>query len=175
MAQVASALREAGYADQRWFPIGVRYEHGFAVTTRLEQTDAGGTPRSSLDRWPVGYADAVNLRWLAGCENPYLPRQGRYRALLVAFTDLHVRVPGRPQRLDESTAMDGPGLPASAIPGRRRVPAGYRVGVYIYEYEAESAGDYGKFLSREPDVAPANLVERAGLSALARRRPAVER
>jgi hypothetical protein len=163
--QVAGALRHAGYVDQHWFPIGVRYEHGFAVTTRLEQTDDGGTPALSVDRWPVGYADAVNLRWLTRCESPYLPRQGRYRALLVAFTDLHVRVPGRPLRFDETTAMDGPGLP-TAIPSGRRVPAGYRVGVYIYEYEAESARDNGTFLSRDANVAPAEHIHRASLSAL---------
>jgi hypothetical protein len=165
-ARVASALRNAGYIDQHWFPIGVRYEHGFAVTTRLEQTDDGGTPTLPVDRWPAEYADAVNLLWITRCQSPYLHRRGRYRALLVAFTDLHVRIPGRPLRFDETTAMDGPGLPANAIPSRRRVPAGYRVGVYIYEYEAESARDNGTFLWQDASVSPAEIIERAGLSAL---------
>jgi hypothetical protein len=166
-AKVASALRDAGYVDQHWFPIGTQYQHGFAVTTRLEQTDERGMARPSGDRWPVGYPDAVNLRWLTSSTSPFLPRQGRYRALLVAFTDLHGHVRGRPPRFDETTAMDGPGGPAPAVHIRRPVPAGYRIGVYIYEYEAEDDGEVGTFVTRDPDVSPAEHIERSGLSTLA--------
>jgi hypothetical protein len=167
MASVARNLRQAGYADLRWFPIGANYEHGFAVTTRLEQTDQDGAAKPFADRWPAEYAEAANLQWLTDCRTPYLARPGRYRVFLVAFTDLHVPVPGRPVRVDTSTAMDGPDFPVTAIPTRRRVTAAYRVGVYIYEYESGAPGEGGTFVSRDEKVGPADQIKRSGLSVLA--------
>jgi hypothetical protein len=32
-----STLRQAGYTQLRWYPIGLGHAHGFAVTTRLER------------------------------------------------------------------------------------------------------------------------------------------
>jgi hypothetical protein len=46
---IAGTLREAGYADQRWLPVGAHYEHGFAVSTRLEKIAEGGTPKSAVE------------------------------------------------------------------------------------------------------------------------------
>src|SRR6478752_3556609 len=37
--RLEAELQTAGYAEQRWYPIGTSYEHGFAVTTRLEQLE----------------------------------------------------------------------------------------------------------------------------------------
>jgi hypothetical protein len=165
---VEGALRRAGYADQRWFPIGGQYEHGFAVTTRLERIDKYGTPKPTGERWLPQYPDAASLLWLGGSTEPYLPTSGRYRVLLIAFTDLHIHVPGRPARLDESTAMDGPGFPRATIPSRRHVPPGYRVGVYVYEFEATSDDGEGKFVPRDADLPASAHLERSGLSALKR-------
>jgi hypothetical protein len=136
--RVEDTLSRAGYADLRWFPIGVHYEHGFAVTTRVERVHPEGTPKPLRDRWLVSYPEAAGLLWLAGSTEPYLPVAGGYRVMLVAFTDLHIPIPGRPTRLDESTAMEAPGQRAGPMPWQRHVPAGYRLGVYVYEYEAES-------------------------------------
>ena len=129
---IGEALRKAGYVDQRWFPIGAHYEHGFAVTTRLERIDEDGTPKSLVERWLPQYPEAASLRWLTGSAETYLPRPGRYRVLLVAFTDLHVPLQGGPQRWDQGTAMEGPSLPSTELPARRRVRAGHRVGVGGY-------------------------------------------
>src|SRR5581483_952445 len=82
-AQFANnALRSAGYADQRWFPIGAQYSHGFAVTTRVERIDGDGTPTTAAERWSPAYPYPATLRWLAGSAEPYLPKPGRYRVLL---------------------------------------------------------------------------------------------
>jgi hypothetical protein len=165
-AFIEGTLHRAGYADLRWFPIGARHEHGFAVTTRLERIDDQGTPKPPAERWISPYPEAANLRWLTEATEPYLPAQGRYRVLLVAFTDLHVRAPGRPWRWDEGTAMEGADLRASAIPTNRRIPVGFRVGVYLYDYAARSAGA-GALVSDHADVPALTQIERSGLSALA--------
>jgi hypothetical protein len=164
---VAGALRQAGYADLRWFPIGAHHEHGFAVTTRLERIDDDGTPKPPGERWLSPYPEAASLLWLTKASEPYLPSRGRYRVLLVAFTDLHVRTPGRPPRWDEGTAMEGPGFAAPEIPASRHVPASYRVGVYVYEYAATSGDGTGALLPRDANVPALAHIERAGLSALA--------
>jgi hypothetical protein len=164
---IAAALRRAGYSDLRWFRIGVHHDHGFAVTTRLERIDDDGTPRPLAERWLSPYPEAANLLWLTRATEPYLPGRGRYRVLLVAFTDLHFRTPGRPQRWDESTAMEGPDLPASEIPASLRAAAGYRVGVYVYEYRAKSADGTDALLVPHASVSARAQVERSGLSGLA--------
>jgi hypothetical protein len=60
--------------------------------------------------------------------------------------------------------MEGPGLPVTKIPARRRVRAAYRIGVYVYEYEATSASER-MFVPRD-DVSTTVYVERSGLSGL---------
>jgi hypothetical protein len=165
---VADALGRAGYAGQRWFPIGAHYEHGFAVTTRLERIDEHGAPRAQAERWLSPYPDAATLRWLAGSAEVYLPKPGHYRVLLVAFTDLHVRAKGLPERWDEGTAMEGPGMPPTAIPAQLRVPAGYRLGVHVYEYEAKSADGEGRFVPGDSPISAEAHVARSGLSGLGR-------
>jgi hypothetical protein len=117
------------------------------------------------------YPQAATLLWLVGSLEPYLPTPGRYRVLLIAFTDLHSPVPGRPQRLDEETAMGGPGFRASAFPVQRPVRAGYRAGVYVYEYEASSGEGRGRFISADPKIPAKGHVERAGLLALSSAQP----
>jgi hypothetical protein len=89
-ARVKRTLDGAGYSDQRWYPIGVGHLHGFAVTTRLEQIDDHGTPKLGLERWSPLYPESANLLWLLRAREPRLPGPGRYRAFLVAFTDLPV-------------------------------------------------------------------------------------
>jgi hypothetical protein len=166
---VDGTLRDAGFVERRWFPIGARYEHGFAVTTRLERLDEEGLPKPAINRWPSQYPDAATLRWLAGSAEPYLPGRGRYRVMLVAFTDLGVPLPGRPQRWDESTAMEGPEMPATELPLERRLPADARVCVYIYEYEAKATDGAGRFVAPDAKLPAAARLERAGLSSLVAR------
>jgi hypothetical protein len=168
---IEGALRHAGYAEQRWFPIGARYEHGFAVTTRLERIDEEGQPKSAIERWLSQYPDPASMLWLAGSAEPYLPGPGRYRVMLVAFTDLAAPFAGRPQRWDESTAMEGPELRGTDFPLKRRAPADYRVCVYIYEYEAKSADGAGRLVSQDADIRAAARLEKSGLLFFAPQRP----
>jgi hypothetical protein len=168
--RIRDSLRAAGYTDQRWLPIGVHYEHGFAVTTRLERVDDDGTPGPSSERWLSAYPGAVSLRWLDGSATPFLPSRGRYRVLLVAFTDLHIRPPGRPDRWDETTAMEGPDpdMAPPELPTLRVVSGRYRVGFYVYEYEASGGQGDGTFVDHDARVPAKAHLERSGLGALGR-------
>jgi hypothetical protein len=168
---VGETLRDSGYVDPRWLPIGAHCEHGFAVATRIERIGDDGASRPGPDRWLAQYPLPATLHWLAGSSEAYLPARGRYRVLLVAFTDLYVLPPGRPERWDATTAMEGLGTFAAEVPVERRVPPGYRLGLHVYEYVAPSGDGEGHFVdpgaaSDERRSAPA-LMRRPGLSALA--------
>jgi hypothetical protein len=167
---VGDTLRDSGYADPRWLPIGAHCEHGFAVTTRIERIDDGvSTPGSG--RWLEQYPLPATVHWLAGSSEAYLPARGRYRVLLVAFTDLYVLPPGRPERWDETTAMEGLGTFAAEVPAGRRVPPGYRLGLHVYEYAATKADGEGHFVepgaAADEESSALALMRRPGLSALA--------
>jgi hypothetical protein len=116
--------------------VGLGYAHGFAIATRLEKVAAGGLPCSGDERWSPLYAEPPELRWLTFASSPVLPSRGRYRALLVTFSDLPLVSRNRPPMEDEWTVMDGPDVPRGAplpvrVPGPR-----YRVSLHVYELEA---------------------------------------
>lgn len=122
-SMLASTLRDAGYVDVRWYPIGGHYEHGFAVTTRLERPEAS-------ERWPAGYPDPVELRWLEAA-SPELP--GHHRALLVAFTDLPPAATGQAPIWDATTVMET-GNPPSPLPISRVTSSRFRIATFVYDY-----------------------------------------
>ena len=142
MSSVASklelSLRAAGYADQRWYPIGAGHEHGFAVTTRLERVDLYRTPNSA-ERWTPLFPEAANLKWLRLARTLPLLRSGRYRVLLIAYTDLPIGPSSIAPIWSEETIMDGPGATESFSARESRVPPrlpiGYGLGIYEYEYQ----------------------------------------
>jgi hypothetical protein len=161
---VAGTLREAGYQDERWYPIGVEYVHGFAVTTRLERVAEDGRP--AADRWSSLYPEALELVWFKEARVVTLPAPGRYRAFLVAFTDLPLGpIAHRPPRLSEETFMVAPDMPAMHFPAARRAPLSSRVYVFVYVYASEAPGGDGAFVASDP-IPAAVQVERSGLSSL---------
>jgi hypothetical protein len=145
-SKVEAGLNRAGYAELRWFPIGSRYQHGFAVTTKLERMAEGrGSPSG---RWLSLYPEPVNLRWLTFARSPTLPEAGQYRAFLIAFTDLPMSSSNMASVWNEQTIMDGPGAPQ-----RRNAPldvteepanGGYRVGIFEYCYDRNAAEQSGR-------------------------------
>jgi hypothetical protein len=164
--RVAGVLYTAGYEDARWHPIGARCEHGFAVTTRLERIDDDATPKSVAERWTSLYPVASSLRWLEGARAPRLPAPGRYRVLLIAFTDLLMADASRATRWNEQTVMAGPNIPEMPpmqLARERRVTAEYRIGVYVYEYELDSSDAHGAFVPGDDEVPAAVHVRRSGL------------
>jgi hypothetical protein len=162
-AELETELRRAGYAELRWYPIGLGHRHGFAVTTRMESLDRKtGKPTVGEGRWLKLHPEPAGLRWLTLARRVPVPRPGRYGALLIAFTDLpHADSPIAP-RWNEDTVMAGPGVaedtPASTWPDHG---AGYRLGVHAYLYERDDNEDYGHFRGRADDQTGAELQDAA--------------
>jgi hypothetical protein len=148
--RVAATLRSTGYADQRWYAIGARYAHGFVVTTRLERVRDDGAPDEDRRRWSSSFPEAGNLLWLEGARQTPLPGAGRYRVLLVAFTDLPIGATNRAQRRSEQTWLaERPDAPSTELPATRRVSSDYRVGVYVYEYASGDPDGEGAFVPHD--------------------------
>jgi hypothetical protein len=161
--RMAHVLEAAGYADTRVFRIGARYDHGFAVITRLEQIQDDGAP-SSRERWSSRFPAAAELKWLGGARRPHLPGAGRYRTFVLAVTDVP-RKGTRPTPWDERTVMDGPVLPAVPFPADRKLSSATTLTVYVYEYAATSAAGEGAFVdSADSRISAAAHVRAAGLS-----------
>lgn len=150
------SLHEGGYTQQRWYPIGMGQSHGFAVTTRLEQLEGEHQP-SLRERWSPLYADAANLRWLAQAQTPTLPHRGRYRSLLLAYTDLPVGPTSSAPIWNEETIMDWPDAPHASSPSEATVsafaPDDYRLTIFEYEYAWEEGEDRGKRVAPHADAA----------------------
>jgi len=164
--RIARTFQVAGYGDEGWYPIGVDYTHGFALTTRLERTSDDGAPKPRLERWSALYPEASTLPWLAWARETRLPSQGRYRVFFVAFTDLPIGPSKRAPRWNEETLLASPDMPPMSFPAARRASAGYRVGVYVYEYASDSPDGKGAFVGSDSEVPAARHLERAGLGAL---------
>ncbi|MEO6599836.1 MAG: hypothetical protein ABIQ16_08200 [Polyangiaceae bacterium] len=160
MNSVASGLevglRAAGYTEQRWFPIGARHEHGFAVTTRLERVDDHWRV-DDPERWSSLYREAANLKWLRQARTLPLPGPARYRVLLIAYTDLPIGVTSVAATWSEETMMDGPGARESfsaresGVPAR--LPSRYQFGIYEYEYEWDDSEARAALRQADPAVA----------------------
>jgi hypothetical protein len=148
--RVQSALGDAGITKIRWSPIGVGYAHGFFVTTRLERIGDDGAPvKPPETRWSSAFPAAPELLWLEQADAMRLPAAGRYRVLLIAFTDLPLAPPPHgATRWNEETVLYGSGLSAAGFPYARRVPSTYRLDVFAYEYEADTPGE-GRFVAMD--------------------------
>jgi hypothetical protein len=161
--QVARALDDAGYRDARRYPIGVDFVHGFAIVTRLERIESDGS--AARDRWSALYAEPSTLRWLEGARDPQLPREGRFRVFLVAFSDLPFEGAYAP-RWNEQTLMDAPGLPTMRFPLERAATASFRMRAFVYEYAAGPSDEPGTFLASDDALSAAAHVRGARLMAL---------
>ena len=148
-AKVEAALRAGGYVDTQWYAVGAQYAHGFAVTTRLEGVRDDGAAAPHDARWSWRYPEAATLLWLEGAREPRLPGVGRYRVLLVAVTDLPIGPTHLATPRSELTWMtERPAPPSSELTAERRAAPGYRVGTYVYEYQAEKADGLGAFVMK---------------------------
>jgi len=168
--RIATELDAAGYREQRWYPIGLEYRHGFAATTRLEALNDDAVPKPQSERWSSLYADAANLRWLTLARKMPLPHPGRYRVFLIAVTDLPLKSGVNAPIWNEDTVMDGPGVsPQESLPiairGSRDL-SGYRVGVYLYQYERQDDQAQGQASASGAAWSAAAQLQAAGLSRL---------
>jgi hypothetical protein len=148
-SRFSAALNGSGYADTHWFPIGSNYQHGFAVTTRLERLDRDSS--APPERWSSLYPEPPTLRWLTFAQTPALPHPGRYRSFLIAFTDLPLPGGGAAPIWNEATLIDGPGAPErQSVPesaASRPVPSSYRFSIFEYRYEWDARQKRGKLLT----------------------------
>jgi len=158
-AQLDRTLREAGHAVARALPIGGRHEHGFARITRLERIHDDGSPDTGPARWSTLYPEPANLRWLEGALTPRLPGPGRFRVLLIAFTDLPVVAKGRPPAWDFATLMESTDAPPP-LPASRRASAGYRLVYLVYEFRSTRADGAGERLNEASLAASASVLVR---------------
>jgi hypothetical protein len=164
--RVSRALHAAGYTDARRYPIGMGYVHGFALATRLEAVDDAGAPEPAGERWSALYPEASNLLWLRDARRPPLPGAGRYRVLLVAYTDLPAcHVPHRAPTWDERNVMEGPDVNRRELPVTPRASPDYRVAVFVYEYASVSPDGDGELLANA-ELSAAKHLEATGLSSL---------
>jgi len=162
--RIAAVLREAGYSDQRWFAIGTSYAHGFAVTTRLERINEDGAPMPAAERWSSLFPEASTMLWLEGARHMRLPGRGRYRAFVVAFTDLPIGPTHRAPLWNHQTWLaERPEPPSSELRTDGRVPRAYRIGTYVYEYESESLDGEGEFVSSDAKLSAAAHIGTSGL------------
>ena len=159
---LAAAFRRRGYLEQRWFPVGAGFVHGFAVTTRLEQLDGEGNTSGS-GRWISWHPEAANLFWLSEATSTRLPRPGQYRVFLAAFTDLPIGPTMIAPSWGGQTVMAGPEVPetlnAGDLPGERYLKSA-RLGVYVYVYERSPGDDEGRLISAEAPRQPEELRSR---------------
>jgi hypothetical protein len=162
-------LREGGYSEQRWYPIGTAYGHGFAVTTRLEQLE-DGSGRAPRKRWSSLYAEAANLKWLIQARTPTLPQPGRYRVFLVAYTDLPIGRSSNAPIWNEETMMDWPDAAHASSFHGAAVPElaanGYRLGIYEYEYVWDEIDARGRLLPADTTVTSGRAPRAAPLGGL---------
>jgi hypothetical protein len=170
--RIATELDAAGYPEPRWYPIGLEYRHGFAAT-RLEAVEAvndDATPKPQAERWSSLYPDAANLRWLTLARKMPLPRPGRYRVFLIAVTDLPLGSSAIAPIWNEDTVMDGPGVgPKERSPralGGSRELSGYRLGVYLYQYERQQNQVQGQSSAGETEWSATAQLHAAGLARL---------
>ena len=168
--RIAIELDAAGYPEQHWYPIGLRYRHGFAATTRLEALTEDAAPKPQSERWSSLYPDAANLRWLTFARKMLLPHPGRYRVFLIAVTDLPLGSSVIAPIWNEDTVMDGPGVSTQeglpvAVRGSRDL-SGYRVGVYVYQYERQENQAQGQSSASGAAWSAAAQLQAAGLSRL---------
>ncbi|HEY6463327.1 MAG TPA: hypothetical protein VIY73_24340 [Polyangiaceae bacterium] len=156
-------LAGAGYHEARLIPVGLGYAHGFAIATRLERVGPGGSPYLDAERWSPAFPGAPEMRWLVFASGAPMPREGRYRTLLVSFSDLPLYDPHRPPIENEGTVMDGPDVPRGApLPARRFAP-GYRVSLHVYGFEGAPSVKVDDARASEPAAATAARVGLGGL------------
>lgn len=165
--RLAIELDTAGYPAPRWYPIGLEFRHGFAATTRLEAVNDDGTPKLQFERWSSLYPDAANLRWLTLARKMPLPHPGRYRVFLIAVTDLPLRSSALAPIWNEDTVMDGPGVRTQRPTSGSRDLSGYRLGVYVYQYDREQDQAQGRFSVSGPERSATAQLNAAGLAHLA--------
>ena len=168
--RIATELHAAGYPEPRWYPIGLAYLHGFAATTRLEALNDDATPKTQSERWSSLYPDAAHLRWLTLARTIPLPHPGRYRAFLIAVTDLPLGSSPLAPIWSEDTVMDGPGVSTDRSPpsgiGASRDLSGYRLGVYVYQYERRQDQVQGQLSASGAEWSATTQLRAAGLSHL---------
>jgi hypothetical protein len=159
-ARISEALTTAGYDEKSYYGV----PNGFAVVTRLEQTDSKGYPESS-DRWvsslsPISVTRFSLSKYLEALIG--MPK-GHYRIFVFIVTSDMVIQSGTPTTQGEAQTWFVEG--ASKLPGYMETlpyTNEHACTVYIYEFVQSGVGEHAN-QNIPSSITGRQHLERAGL------------
>lgn len=129
---LAEALADAGYTGPGY--LGV--PSGFAMVTRIEQTDNAGQPLAGQARWSIDISTVKSFT-IAGYLRALLTSEpGYYRVVVLVVTDKRFSMSSARGRLETLERWSRQGLDA-LVPEVRVLPftEDYQVTALVYEFE----------------------------------------
>ena len=157
-ATLSHALNCAGYSEKSYYAIPA----GFALVTRLEQTDAEGRPKPEPGRWAPNVDRTGRFSLASYLKALFTCPQGSFRVLVFAVTSTNFSATGEaPSRNQAETWLVGGwnGLPEPTASAAYTWT--HRCTALVYEFETGTAP--GAVL-REPPRLPAKThLEKAQL------------
>jgi hypothetical protein len=130
-----SALRTAGYLERRYYSA----PGGFVMVTRLEQTDAQGTPLPDGERYLLP-DDAGDFSFADYIRHLFFAPEGHYRFIAFVVTDRAYTTSDA--ALAEGTALErlrGGSVALPAVFRERPFSDRHRVDALIYEFRLAAA------------------------------------
>jgi hypothetical protein len=132
---LAAALADAGYSGPGY--LGV--PSGFAIVTRIEQTDGEGQPLAGDARWSTGIAAVKSFSILGYLRALLTAEPGYFRVLVLVVTDARFAESGVRGRLETLERWSRQGLNA-LVPAVRDMPytTTHEITALVYEFEKPS-------------------------------------
>lgn len=135
---LAEALSEAGYTGPGY--LGV--PRGFAMVTRIEQTDRSGRPLDGNARWASQIIVVKSFSISAVLRALMTAEPGFFRILVLVITDKPFDDSGAQARLETLEAWSRKGVDV-LVPDVREMPfdENYKVSALVYEFEKASENE----------------------------------
>lgn len=135
---LAEALAEAGYTGPGY--LGV--PGGFAMITRIEQTDRGGRPLAGNARWATKIVVVKSFSISAVIRALMTAEPGFFRVMALVVTDKSFDDNGSRARLETLENWSRKGVDA-LVPDVRDMPFGenYKISALVYEFEKFSESE----------------------------------
>ena len=133
-------LVNAGYRGSRYFGV----PHGFAIVTRLEQTDGNGAPLNSEDRWSsdVQYLNAADFSIKGYLRLLLTSPPGYFRVIAFVVSNQPFSSSGVRERLETLERWTQKGLNTlPSLVSKLPYTEEYQVTALIYEFEKVAGPD----------------------------------